>query len=112
MQITARLEGEEGLKYEIPQDATGLEQTQAFKYLGSVLDESSADVTEWRRKVALLVPVLLYGSETTIWRQKVVQLDSLRNLLDRMDRVPTGKVRELCGVEKRVDERNDESVLR
>ena len=46
----------------------------------------------------LLVPVLLYGSETVIWGEKdrcrirAVQMDNHRGLLGirRMDRVPTG----------------------
>ena len=45
---------------------------------------------------SLLVPVLTYGSETMIWREKersrirAVQMNSLRGLLDirKMDKVP------------------------
>ena len=56
----------------------------------------------------LLVPVLMYGSDTMLWekkersRIKVVQLDNLRGLLGirRMDRVPNAQIRELCGVLK------------
>ena len=52
----------------------------------------------------LLVPVLLYGSETMIWREKekpgirTVQKDDLRGLLGirRMDRIPNARIRELC----------------
>ena len=62
-----------------------------------------------------LVPVLTYGSETMIWREKVrsriraVQMDSLRGLLGirRIDKVPNARIRELCGVTKGVDERID-----
>ena len=44
----------------------------------------------------LLVPVLIYGSKTILWKEKersrvsAVQMDNLRGLLDirRMDRVP------------------------
>ena len=44
----------------------------------------------------MLVPVLMYGSETMLWKEKersrirAVQMDNLRGLLgiSRMDRVP------------------------
>ena len=56
--------------------------------------------------------VLLYGSETMIWRKKEssrirgVQMDNLRGLLGirRMDRVLNAWIRELFGVVKEVDE--------
>ena len=67
----------------------------------------------------LLVHVLMYGSETLIWKEgrykiMVVQMDNLRGLLGirRMDRVPNARIRELCGVTKGVDERIDEGVFR
>ena len=46
-------------------------------------------------------------------RIMVVQIDNLRGLLGirRMDRVPNARIRELCGVTKEEDERNDEGVL-
>ena len=52
----------------------------------------------------LLVPVLMYGSETMLWKEKersrvrAVQMDNLRGLLGirRMDRVPNAQIRELC----------------
>ena len=48
----------------------------------------------------LLVPVLLYGNETMIWKEKersmirVVQMDNLRGFLvvKRMDRVPNARI--------------------
>ena len=69
---------------------------------------------------AMLVPFLMYGSETMLWKEKersrarAVQMDNLRGLLviRRMDRVPNARVRELCGVTEVVDERIDEGVLR
>ena len=62
--------------------------------------------------VSLLVPVLIYGSETVIWREKGrsrirdVQRDKLRGLLSirRMDKVQNARIRELCEVTKVVDE--------
>ena len=68
----------------------------------------------------LLVPVLTYGSETVLWKEKersrtrAVQIDNLRGLLGirRMDRVPNARARELCEVTKGVDERIDKGVLR
>ena len=57
---------------------------------------------------SLLVPVLTYGCETMIWREKersgirAVQMNNLRSLLGirRMDRVPNARIRHLCGVTK------------
>ena len=51
----------------------------------------------------LLVPILVYGRETMLWKEKersrirVVQMDNLRGLLGirRMDRVPNAGIREL-----------------
>ena len=62
--------------------------------------------------------VLLYGSETIIWREnersniRAVQTNNLGSLLSirRMERVPNACIRKLCGVEKRVDEGIYESV--
>ena len=68
----------------------------------------------------LLVSILMYGSETMIWREKkrprvrAVQMDNLRGLLGirRLDRIPNkGGVRELCGVRKGLDERIHEGFL-
>ena len=64
---------------------------------------------------SLLVLVLTYGSETMIWREnerskiRAIQMDNLRGLLGirRMDEVPNARIRELCGVTKGHDERND-----
>ena len=52
---------------------------------------------------SLLLPVLIYGSETIIWKEEerpgisVVQMDSLRGLLSigKMDKVPKARIREL-----------------
>ena len=68
----------------------------------------------------LLVPVLMYGSETMLWKEKeksrvrAVQMDNLRGLLGirRMGRIPNARIRELCGVSKGLDERIDEGVRR
>ena len=105
-----------------------LEHASEFKYFGCVLDESSTCEADCSRKVArgrrvvgaiwsmvnarslqlecarvlhesLLVPVLNYGSETMIWREKegsrikAVQMDNLRGLLGikRMDKVPNAR---------------------
>ena len=67
---------------------------------------------------ALLVPVLMYGSETMLWKEKersrisAMQMDNLRGLLGirRMDKVLNAHIRELCGVMKGVDKRIDEGV--
>ena len=90
------MNGEEGLEFEVHVDGIRLEHVSDFKYLGCVLDESGIDRVECNRRVAswrrvagairsllmleicslsvlvlheiLLVPVLIYGSETMIWR--------------------------------------------
>ena len=54
----------------------------------------------------LFVPVLLYGSETILWKERsrirVVQIDNLRGLLGigRIGRFLNAWIRELCGVKK------------
>ena len=61
----------------------------------------------------LLVPVLMDGNETMLWREKersrmrAAQMDNLRGLpgIRRIDRVPNAHIRELCGVRKGIDER-------
>ena len=93
------LGGEEGLEYEVYIDGIYLEHVWEFKYLGCVLEESGTDEAECSRKVAsrtrvagairslvnarslqlecakvlhesLMMPVLMYGNETMIWREK------------------------------------------
>ena len=57
----------------------------------------------------------MYGSETLLWKEKeryrirAVQKDNLRGLLG-IRRI--GQIREFSGVEKVIDERSDEVVLR
>ena len=68
----------------------------------------------------LLVPVLTYGSEIMIWKEKersriwAVQIGNLRGMLGirRMDKVPNARIRQLCGVTKSVEEKIDEGVFR
>ena len=116
---------------EVHVDGVHLEHISEFKYLGCVLDEAGRVGAECSRKVAsekrvagairslvntrdlklectivlhetLLVPVLLYGSETIIWKVKemsrirAVHMDNLTGLLGirRMDRVPNAWIRE------------------
>ena len=66
------------------------------------------------------MPVLTYGSEPVIWREKErsrigdVQMDNLRGPLGirRMDKFLSARIRQMCGVIKGVDEKVDEGVLR
>ena len=59
--------------------------------------------------VALLVPVLMFGSETMIWIEnerssiRAVEMESLRGWLGirRMDRMQNTQIREICGVKER-----------
>ena len=57
---------------------------------------------------SLLVPVLMYGCETMIWKGKersrirAVQTDNLRGLLGIRIMVPNTWIRQLCGVTKRL----------
>ena len=108
-----------------------------FIYFGCVLNESGTDGVECRKKVvngkkvagtirflvndrdlqldcarvlleSLLAYVLVYGSETMIWKEKessrirAVEMNNLRRLLGnrRKDRVPNARIRELRGVMK------------
>ena len=93
------MNGEEGLECEVRVDGVRLEHASEFKYLGCVLDESGTDEAECSRKAAsgrrvagtirslinaryleiknarvfnetLLVPILTYGSETILWKEK------------------------------------------
>ena len=58
----------------------------------------------------LLVPILMYGSETMLRRERersrvrAVQNDNFRGLLGirRIDRVPNARIRKLCRVTKEV----------
>ena len=90
---------EKGVECEVSVDGMRLEHVSEFKYFGCVLDESSTDEAEYRRKVAsgmgiagvlrslisakglqlecarvvhksLLVPVLMYGSEALVWKKE------------------------------------------
>ena len=66
--------------------------------------------------MSMLLPVLLYGSESMVWdrtyRSKVqaVQMDNLRSVLGvrRSDKIRNEIIRSICGVEKRINE----SILR
>ena len=67
------------------------------------------------------MPVLLYGSEAMICKEKersrirIGQVDNLRRGLlsiRRINRVPNARVREFCSVAKGMDERIKETVLR
>ena len=89
------MNGEEGFECEVYVDRIRLEHVSKLKYLGCVLDESGTDGGECSRKMAsgrrvagairslvnamdlqlecarvlhetMLVPVLMYGSETTL----------------------------------------------
>ena len=100
-----------------------LELVSVFKYLECDLEESGADGVECSKKVAsgrrvagafrslgntLLVPVLMYVSETMLWKEKeryrirAVQMDNFRGLLviRKLDRVLNAWIIELCGVTK------------
>ena len=105
--------GEGGLECEVYVDGIRLEHVSEFKYLGCASDESGTDGAECCTKVKsgrrvagairslgnardlkhecarvlherVLVPVLMYGSETILWKKKersrirAVQIDNLR----------------------------------
>ena len=93
------MNGEEGLECKVQVDGIHLERMSEFKYFGCVLDKCGKDEADCSRKVAsgrmvggairllnnarslqlecvrvlhesLMVPVLMYGSETMIRREK------------------------------------------
>ena len=126
--------GKDGLECEVCIDGLCLEHISELKYSGCVLDKSGTDEAELSRKVtsgmkvavairslvnarslqlecarvlheSLLMPVLMCGSETMIWREKrskirAVQVDNLRGLMGikRMDKVPNSQKRQFCRV--------------
>ena len=57
---------------------------------------------------AFLEPVLMYGNETMLWKDKkrsrimAIQMDNVKGLLSikRIDRVPNAQIREMCRVMK------------
>ena len=67
----------------------------------------------------LLEPVLMYGNETILWKEKersrfrAVQMDNLRGLLgvSSMASALNEWIRELCGVRKGLNKRIDEGIL-
>ena len=109
------MNGEKGLKCEeVHVGGICLEHVSEIKYLGCVLDKSGTDGAKFSRKVVsgrrvavtirslvkarvlhehFVVPVLMYGSETMLWKEeersrtRAVQMDNLRDLLGirRMD---------------------------
>ena len=58
----------------------------------------------------------MYGSETMVGRKKeiskvkAVQIDNPLGIR-RMDKIPSARVRELCGVRNGLDEKIDEGIL-
>ena len=62
---------------------------------------------------ALLVPFLMYSSETIFWKKersiRSVKMDNLRDIR-KMDRVPNAQIRELCGVMKGVIRSEEGSI--
>ena len=117
--------------------------------MGCVLDESGTNRAECSKKVArgrrvagaikslvnamdlkldcarflhetLLVQLLMYGSETMLWKEKersrirAVQMDNLKGLLGirRMDMVLNARIMQWCGVKNGLDESIDLGVLR
>ena len=96
--IVMEVDGKEGLECYTCVDGIRLEQVSEFKYFGCTLNESGAEVSECCRKIVsvwkiagairslvnamglqlqcervlhetFLVPILLYNSETMIWRE-------------------------------------------
>ena len=128
------MNGEDGVECEVSIDVIHLEHVLEFKYLRCVLRESGTYEAEFHRKVVsekrvegtvrslvnardlqhectrvlhetLLMPVLMYGSETMLWREKdgsrvrAVQVDNLRGFLGiRKMGVSNALIRELCRV--------------
>ena len=136
------LNGEQVLECEVHVYGSRLEHVSEFKYFVCVLDESGSRKVPSGRGVAgairllinardlqikcarvlletLLVPVLMYGSETMLWKEKeisrirAVQMNNLRGLLGirRIDRVRNARIREFCGVTNGVHEMIVEGVL-
>ena len=119
------------LECEVHIDGIRLEHVSEFRYLGCVLDELGTDGAECSRKVrsgrrmvsaikslvnarvlqlecarvlheTLLVSVLMYGSETRLWKEKersrirAVHIDNLRGLT-RCNSFRLSQLYEACG---------------
>ena len=139
----------ENVQCHVEVDNVQLEQVSEFKYLGYMIEKKGKDDVECSRKVSngrrvagaikslvnaknlslkctrrlhesMLVPVLMYGSEVTVWCEKnrsriqAVQMDNLRGVLGvrKTDKMRNEYIREMCGVVKGVIERINESILR
>ena len=133
------MNGEEGLECDICVDGMRLEHVSEFN-IWSVFwtnqVHTSQSVVERGRVggglqvhlgfwlvlgvYSLLVPVLMDGSQTVIWREQErcrirgIHIDNLRCLLGmrKMGKVPNAWIRDLYGETKGVDEVIDEGVLR
>ena len=96
--------------------ASGRRVTGAIRSLVNARDLQ----IEWARVLheKLLVPDLTYGSETMLWKERsrirTAQMDNLKGLLgiNRMEKAPNARIRQLWGVKMNVDEKIDEGVLR
>ena len=90
--------------------ASGRRVTGAVRSLVSARDSQLECAKVLHEK--LLVPVLMYGSKTMLWKEKersrviAVKMDNLGGLLGirRMDKVPNLQIRELCGVTNGMNE--------
>ena len=83
-------------------DGMWLEHVSEFQYFGDILDDSGTKL-ECQRVLheALLMPVLMYGGETMMEKEKDrsrIRAHNLRNLLDirRMDKVLNTQIREVA----------------
>ena len=87
----------------------------AIRYFGNVRDFKIECARVFHE--TLLVPVLMYGSETMLWRERKrersrigdAQVGNLRDFLGirKMDRVTNAWMGKLCRVTKGIDERID-----
>ena len=94
--------------------------TSGKRVVGAIRSLVNASLSVLVLQETLLVPVLTYCSETMLWNEKersiirAVQMDNLRGLLGirRMNGVLNARIRELCGMTKRVKNMIDEFVLK
>ena len=98
-------------------DESGTDEVESGRVVAGVI-RSLINARSLKFECGRVFPVLMYGCETMIWKEKsrirAVQMENFRGLLGikGMDKAPNAHIRELCGVMKWVGERIDEGGLR
>ena len=95
-------------------DQRNVQGRRVAGFVSSMVKKNGLNVECARATIhnVVLVPTLLYGSETICLKEKemsrirALEMDCLRSIVDvrRIDRVRNADVRKVCGVQKGIDE--------